>query len=56
MKYAVMPVLREMKDVPVFIFVKERPSHIQKSGKDMDENFSDPRSHLVCLWGSEVNI
>ena len=40
----------------MFVFIKVRPSHVEKSGKDMYENFSNPWSHLVRFWGSEMNI
>ena len=40
----------------MFVFIKVKPSHIEKSGKDKHENFSDPQSHLVRFWCSEMNV
>ena len=38
------------------IFIIDRSLHTEKSGQDVDEDSSDPRSHGVGLRGSEMNI
>ena len=40
----------------MLVLIKEWSPHIEKSWKDVNENFSNPWRHLVCFRGPEVNI
>ena len=40
----------------MFVLVKVRSLDVEKAGKDVDEDLTDPGSHFVRLWTSEMNV